>query len=439
MVPTRALITDVRVAVCVRVVIVTVAVREPAATVTLAGTVATVVVPLDIVTTTPPAGAATDNVTVATEFVPPLTDVGFNVNVDTVIDGLTVRIAVLDTPLYVAVIVVVTAAVSAFPVMTKVAEVAPAGTVTLTGTVAAVVLLDTSVTTAPPTGAADVNVTVPVLVTAPYMDDGLSVTVESAGGGGVTVRLADVVLPFVVAEIETTVLVATVPAVTVNIADVCPAATVTATGTVATFVLLDDNETTFPPVGAATLSVTVPVTCPPETIEAGESDRLCTLGPRMASVALALIPFAVALRIAVESTETTLVWMLMEADICPAGIVTVVGTDIARLELAIRTAKPPPGAIPEIRMVAFVDPPPVTEAGDNVIECGVGASMVMMADCSVPKQLAVMMTLVAIATGLASISNSPVVCPSGMTIFVGIETTVLDALSATVVPPKGAG
>lgn len=161
MVPTRALITDVRVAVCVRVVIVTVAVREPAATVTLAGTVATVVVPLDIVTTTPPAGAATDNVTVATEFVPPLTDVGFNVNVDTVIDGLTVRIAVLDTPLYVAVIVVVTAAVSAFPVMTKVAEVAPAGTVTLTGTVAAVVLLDTSVTTAPPTGAADVNVTVP--------------------------------------------------------------------------------------------------------------------------------------------------------------------------------------------------------------------------------------------------------------------------------------
>ena len=44
--------------------------------------------------------------------------------------------------------------------------------------------------------------------------------VESAAGGGVTVRLADVVLPFVVAEIETTVFVATVPAVTVNVAAV---------------------------------------------------------------------------------------------------------------------------------------------------------------------------------------------------------------------------
>ena len=99
MVPTLALITDVRVAVCVRVVIVTVAVREPASTVTVAGTVATVVVALDIVTTTPPAGAATESVTVATEFVPPRTDVGFSVSVETVIAGFTVSVAVAETPL----------------------------------------------------------------------------------------------------------------------------------------------------------------------------------------------------------------------------------------------------------------------------------------------------------------------------------------------------
>lgn len=80
-------------------VIVTVAVREPASTVTVAGTVATVVVALDIATTTPPAGAATDKVTVATEFVPPRTDVGFNVSVDTVIAGLTVRTAAWLRPL----------------------------------------------------------------------------------------------------------------------------------------------------------------------------------------------------------------------------------------------------------------------------------------------------------------------------------------------------
>lgn len=64
-------------------------------------------------------------------------------------------------------IVVVAAVVNALPVMVNVADVAPAGTVILTGTVAAVVLLDASATTAPPAGAAAVSVTVPVLVTAP--------------------------------------------------------------------------------------------------------------------------------------------------------------------------------------------------------------------------------------------------------------------------------
>jgi hypothetical protein len=115
---------------------------------------------------------------------------------------------------------VVAAVVNALPVIVNVADVAPAGMVTFTGTVAAAVLLDVSATTAPPVGAADVNVTVPVLVTAPYMDDGLSVTVESAAGGGVTVKLADVVLPFVVAEIATAVFEATVPTVTVKVAAV---------------------------------------------------------------------------------------------------------------------------------------------------------------------------------------------------------------------------
>ena len=89
-----------------------------------------------------------------------------------------------------------------------------------------------------------------------------------------TVRLADVVLPFVAAEIETTVFVATVPAVAVNVADICPAGTVTAAGTVATAVFADASVTTFPPVGAATLSVTVPVTVPLDAIVDGDSVRV---------------------------------------------------------------------------------------------------------------------------------------------------------------------
>ncbi len=50
--------------------------EEPAGTVTLAGTVAAAVLLLDSVTTTPPEGAAADNVTVPCEVLPPVTDVG---------------------------------------------------------------------------------------------------------------------------------------------------------------------------------------------------------------------------------------------------------------------------------------------------------------------------------------------------------------------------
>ena len=52
---------------------------------------------------------------------------------------------------------------------------------------------------------------------------------------------------------------------------------------------------------------------------------------------------------------------MMLADIWPAEMVIVVGTDIARLELATRTCKPPAGARPEISTVALVDPPPVMD------------------------------------------------------------------------------
>ncbi len=48
----------------------------------------------------------------------------------------------------------------------------------------------------------------------------MSVTVDKAAGGGVTVRFAETELPFVVAEMATVLLAATVPAVTVNVAAV---------------------------------------------------------------------------------------------------------------------------------------------------------------------------------------------------------------------------
>ncbi len=76
----------------------------------------------------------------------------------------------------------------------KVALVAPAGTVTLAGTVATAVLLLDRVTTAPPAGAAALSVTVPCEELPPVTLAGFSVS-EDRVTAGETVRVADRVAP----------------------------------------------------------------------------------------------------------------------------------------------------------------------------------------------------------------------------------------------------
>ena len=78
----------------------------------------------------------------------------------------------------------------------KVALVAPAGTVTLEGTLAAPLLLE-SMTCAPPAGAGAPSVTVPVEVCRPPITlVGFSVSEKTVGsGGGITVSVADLLTP----------------------------------------------------------------------------------------------------------------------------------------------------------------------------------------------------------------------------------------------------
>ena len=80
--------------------------------------------------------------------------------------------------------VTVVDAATALVLTVNVALVAPAGTVTLEGTVAAAVLLLESTTCAPPAGAAPLNVTVPVEELPPVTLVGFSPSEARVGGGG---------------------------------------------------------------------------------------------------------------------------------------------------------------------------------------------------------------------------------------------------------------
>src|SRR4051812_12326689 len=88
------------------------------------------------------------------------------------------------------------AVVTGLVVIANVAVVAPAATVTDAGADAAVVLLLTSDTIAPPTGAAAPRVTVPVLSAPPVTEAGLSASDDTAG---FTVTVAVFAIPLYVA------------------------------------------------------------------------------------------------------------------------------------------------------------------------------------------------------------------------------------------------
>lgn len=209
------------------VLIVKVALVEPAAIVMLTGTRATPVLLLCNVTRAPPDGAVRVKVAVPVEFEPPVNDVGFSVMDESDAGGVTVRAAVRLTP-SVAVIVAELSLKTGLVVTANVAVVLPADTVTELGTWASDVLSLVSATTIPPVGAAPVIVTVAVEFVPPTTEVGFKDNVEAVGA--FTLRTAPFVTPYV-PNMLTEVLEATGLEVTVNVAVVRPAETITLVGT----------------------------------------------------------------------------------------------------------------------------------------------------------------------------------------------------------------
>jgi hypothetical protein len=167
-------------------------------------------------------------------------------------------------------------------------------------------VLDASVTTRPPAGAATDNVTVPVLDAPPATDVGFNVTDVSAGpvGPPVTVSVAAWLETPVLAESDAVVVVATAAVVTVNDAVFVPLGTVTVAGTVAAPVLLDAKLTTTPPGPALSASVTVAVVLTPPVTDALASDSAVTLGGLTMSVPFVDAPASVPVIVVVTDAPT---------------------------------------------------------------------------------------------------------------------------------------
>ena len=189
---------------------------------------------------------------------------------------------------------------------------------------------------------------------------GAKVTLETAGIGGLTVKVAVFVTPEYTPVSVTAVDDATVEVGTVTWVEEVPAGTVTVAGTEAAAGTELVVVTAAPPGGAMPVSVTVRVALTPCTTTVGLTARDVRAAGLTVSVAVFDAPEVTAVIVvaAVEATpsDVTVNVVLVE----PAGTVTVAGTVAAvGTELVKVTGDPPVGAAAESVTVA-VDGVPLT-------------------------------------------------------------------------------
>lgn len=157
---------------------------------------------------------------------------------------------------------------------------------------------------------------------------------------------------------------ATDPVVTLNVADVAPAATVTLVGVDAAAVLLLDSETVQPPDGADPFSTTVPCEVDPLVTELGLRETEDKAGGKTVTSAVLVIPAFVAdiVEELDDATAEVAIGKVVLDD--PCGTVTLCGTDaLAPLLLDRLTTMPPDGATELSVTVPCELVPPVTLDG----------------------------------------------------------------------------
>ena len=267
----------------------------------------------------------------------------------------------------------------------KVARVAPLATVTLGGTVAALVLSLVKTTEVPPCGAAEARVTVPVTGVPPTTVLELSVTPETAGpvAAGVTASVKDRVAEPWEAVISTEVLAVTGLVATVKVAVLAPSPTVTLAGTVATDVSPLESVTTTPPAVAGAVNVTVPVEEEPPTTERGTRLRFERVGLPEFTVNVADLDTPPALAVMTEELLPAVepAWIVNVALVSPPATVTLSGTVAAvAFPLESATTSPPAGAGPVRVTVPVLVEPSTTAVGlrlrlESDAEAGGGAEL----------------------------------------------------------------